>query len=93
MTIAGGLTIGGLLVVITWAGFRAILWFGDHMAEEIGRFFDVRGAWAGETAAHDDAADNDAHVLLLSSRQALEPETIGLATSKSRGFTSGDRHD
>jgi hypothetical protein len=92
MTDAGGLTIGGLLVLVTWGGFRAILWASDVLVAEICRSLDIGCSWVCERAAYDDAAHDDAHGLLLASPAGLEPETILLASGNSLSFT-GERSD
>lgn len=57
---AGGIALGGLMLAMGWIGFRAVIHLGNSLAEEIGRFFDVRGEWAGEGSADDHASDDDA---------------------------------
>ncbi|WP_047168872.1 hypothetical protein [Rhizorhabdus histidinilytica] len=92
MISAGYLTAGGLAVVAGGLLFYAALLLGDSLAEAIGRFFDVRGEWAGYGPA--DAGDDGASLVHAAT---VEPEAIAAASGKSAGFTAprpaeGARH-
>ncbi|KKC24889.1 hypothetical protein [Sphingomonas sp. SRS2] len=98
---AGGLTVGGLIVALGWLGWRLVIILADYLAEEIGRFFDIRGDWAdgvivdatrqaGGSAPNDHASDgpspSPAH------NGGLESEMIAATSGNALSFT-GERID
>lgn len=87
MISAGYITAGGLAIVASGLLFRVAILLGDSLADEIGRFFDLRGEWAGYGPA---AADDDASRLIHGG--AVEPETTPAPSRKSAELTGARRH-
>lgn len=84
---AGGLTFGGLVLVTGWAAIAMINRLADGLAADAARFFVIGCDAACATAAHDHAADDDAHGPVHG--VAVDAETIGRASGKSRRLTGG----
>lgn len=104
MTDAGAVTIGGLLVLSAWGGGWLLGQLARAMADElavfIGRHGPARQGGAGQHGADADApgaalirieAGTRALWLVDVHGEAVESETIGLASGKSAARTDGGR--
>lgn len=84
---AGGVTLGGLLVVTGWLGLRIGLMLGQLVADELRIFAGVRRDGPGAIAADDHAADDDASRAVHGG--GVDPVTVHAASGNLARFTTG----